>query len=339
MNSSASLHAISAFTVSLNDVSLRSFLPSMSLMNNSVGLVTLVATKASRRPLSSVLNPRTTRRPPTISRICPLFGVTTKSAVFAPTSALIKISPFGRKSAIAGSYCQPLVRFCGAPPLASMSISRAFLVRSAREMKRSFLLSGDQPSPCSSPCSEATRRGSPPATGMTKMSRSLRGASSRSASYGSLASESASCCTTESGRSCASAVKAIHLPSGDTVASRCEYRPDVSCTRVAPSNFCVNTCCGRMTRASRAFGMYPTPFTLYGKFTICRPSNRACSTGFVMAPYGGRAIAPGAPAAAAPKPPGPPPPPGPPGTRTAPVVSTTSVKTAKLLSFGTEPVG
>ena len=222
MNFSASLHAISAFTLSLNDVSLRSFLPSMSLMNSSVGRVTLVATNATCLPLSSVPKPRTTRRPPMISRICPFLGVTTNSAVRAPTSALIRTSPFGRNSALAGSYCQPLVRFCGAPPLASMSISRAFLVRSARETKSSFLPSGDQPSPDSSPCSEATRRDSPPDAGITKMSRSLRGASSRSALYDILASESAACCTTESGRSCASAVKAIHLPSGDTVASRCE---------------------------------------------------------------------------------------------------------------------
>ena len=54
------------------------------------------------------------------------------------------------------------------------------------------------------------------------MSVSFRSTSSRVASYGSSATESAIACTTESGRSAASAVNAIHFPSGETTASRCE---------------------------------------------------------------------------------------------------------------------
>ena len=56
-----------------------------------------------------------------------------------------------------------------------------------------------------------------------KISVSLRGSSSRLRSGGSLAIESRSAVTTESERSLASAMNAIHLPSGDTTTSRCEY--------------------------------------------------------------------------------------------------------------------
>ena len=54
------------------------------------------------------------------------------------------------------------------------------------------------------------------------MSVSLRSASSRTASYGNSAIESAYAVTALSDLSATSAVNAIHLPSGETTGERCE---------------------------------------------------------------------------------------------------------------------
>lgn len=54
------------------------------------------------------------------------------------------------------------------------------------------------------------------------MSVSLRSTSSRAASYGSSAMESVYAVTALSDLSATSAVKAIHLPSGETTGLRCE---------------------------------------------------------------------------------------------------------------------
>src|SRR5690606_32418923 len=122
------------------------------------------------------------------------------------------------------------------------------------------------------------------------MSESLRGASSRAASYGSFAIESRSAWTTESGRRSRSATKAIHRPSGETTAFRCEYAVFVIMTFVVSPTIWIQSCAGRYSRASLRLGMKPRPFALYGKSTMCMPSNRRGSSGWVIEPYGGLAI-------------------------------------------------
>ena len=104
-------------------------------------------------------------------------------------------------------------------------------------MKEMVRESGDHSSSPSSPGVVVTRRGEPPppAAGITKMSVSLRSASSRLALYGSLPSESRSARTAESERSRASAVKAIHCPSGETVTSGCEKASLLSCFFAPPA--------------------------------------------------------------------------------------------------------
>gem|GEM_PF-5199169 len=81
------------------------------------------------------------------------------------------------------------------------------------------------------------------------MSASLRGASSRIRSYGSFAMESSVARTRESERSWASAVKAIHFPSGDTATSECEYAVLVSDVRLVSPFLWIKICVGRLPAA------------------------------------------------------------------------------------------
>src|SRR4029078_1956726 len=125
------------------------------------------------------------------------------------------------------------------PPSAETRNSRWFLKRDGCPTNAICLLSGDQVG-CDSLPADSIFRGvhsavccSHAATGRLKISVSLRGSSSRLRSGVSLAIESRSAVTTESGRRRAAARKAIHLPSGETTAFWCEYFVLVSCLRAA----------------------------------------------------------------------------------------------------------
>src|SRR6185312_1987467 len=105
------------------------------------------------------------------------------------------------------------------------------------------LESGDHWSDRLIPARRVTRRGAPlPSLGMTNTSMSSRVRSSRTESYGSFASESRSASTTESGRSSASAVNAIDLPSGDMTTSRWEYAVFVNIFFGVPSYDWIQIC-------------------------------------------------------------------------------------------------
>jgi hypothetical protein len=171
--------------------------------------------------------------------------------------------PSGSQVCWSGSYGQVPSRLFGGPPDAGTTYRRWLLVRVGALVNDTQRPSGDQATSPSLPLALVRRRGVPPPTGMTKMSASLRGASSRRALYGSRASESRSASTTESGRSPGSATKAIHCPSGETVALRREYAV-LSIMRffALPSSGCIHTCTGRQTRASRGPGRKPGPFAL-----------------------------------------------------------------------------
>ena len=99
---------------------------------------------------------------------------------------------------------------------------RADLMRDGRPTNANCLLSGDHVMSDSAPIHSLTLRGVPPVLGKTYKSKSLRSASSRALLYGNLESESRSKSTTESARRRASAMNAIHLPSGETSGERCE---------------------------------------------------------------------------------------------------------------------
>ena len=92
------------------------------------------------------------------------------------------IRPSGSHSTSSGSYCHSPSRFCGVPPAASTTKMRSGAVRVTPERYASRRLSGDQTGWLSLPLAVVIRRGVPPAAGITKMSVSLRGASSRFAS-------------------------------------------------------------------------------------------------------------------------------------------------------------
>jgi hypothetical protein len=201
----------------------------MSAMYSSVGLLMAVDTYATCVKRRSYVVPLMRRRPPMTSVIRPLPGDTRISADRPPMFAFIRMSPFGVHSYAPGSYCQSPMILRGSPPFTSMTYSRLDASRLGLDTNEIIRLFGAHAMLPSLPGMFVSRRGVPPPMGSTKMSESLRSSWSRSMLNGSRSSESRSACTTESGRSAGSATNAIHRPSGETTALRCEYVVRVSC--------------------------------------------------------------------------------------------------------------
>src|SRR5687767_2097058 len=118
--------------------------------------------------------------------------------------------PLGVHQYCCGSYCHVPSRFTGVPPDAGTMYSRVDAVAVGLDVNVIDRPSGDHARSPSVPFWLVRWRGVPPPIATTKTSPSLREASSRFASYGSTAMESATACTTESGRIWGSATYAIH---------------------------------------------------------------------------------------------------------------------------------